>query len=77
MKGYNMTHSLLDGCSTLKLETYHAAHMSDVYRLVLHANGSFKVHIERRESFGAVSECILYEGKDLEAANRVFNRYAK
>ena len=49
----------------------------DLYRLLLSHDCVYRVHVERRETYGAISECYLYEGTDLEAANRVYARYVK
>lgn len=70
---------MLSNCTTLKnsgVQSWNAGKMVDIYRLLLCLDGSYKVHVERRESYGAVSECFLYEGNSLEQANWVFNKYS-
>ena len=69
---------LTQGHSVIKSsELIQCLGFTDRYRLLLSHGGEFRVHIERREAYGAVSEAYLYEGVDLDAANRVFDRYSK
>jgi hypothetical protein len=52
---------------------YTAQGVLDVYRLLLLDN-IYRVHVERMERSGRVGEAILFEGTNLDDANRVFNR---
>lgn len=71
--------TLTQGHTTLKREAvaYTSVGMLDVYRLLLSHDSTYRVHIERRERNGAIGEAYLYQGSDLDAANRVFNRYSQ
>ena len=71
---------LLDGYTILKnsgVVSFGHGHMLDVYRLALGEDKKIVVHVERRETGGTVSECLLYQGYDLSIANQVFNKYSK
>jgi len=47
------------------------------YRMTLDTNNRYVVHVESRESFGALNEQYLYQGDSITTANHVFDRYSQ
>ncbi len=67
----------LKGMSTLKRQAvgYLMYRSLDDVRLMVTTSGEYVVHLERRIIGGEKQEFIIYQGKDLGIANKMYNAY--
>lgn len=67
----------LKGMSTLKRQAvgYLMDRSLDDVRLMVTTSGEYVVHLERRIIGGEKQEFIVYQGKDLGIANKLYNAY--
>ena len=68
---------LTKGCTTLKNSgVIGESYLTYQYRLVLTPNNDYLVHVEQHNGY-SIAEGILYEGNNLETANKVYDKYSK
>jgi hypothetical protein len=74
-----ITQAMIQGHTVLKREaiayTNNDIRTLDDVRLLLHADNTLRVLVERRESSGILYAMHVYEGRDIDKANCVYNRF--
>ncbi len=67
---------LTDGHTTLKRVIGNGPGIGtlDSCSLLLSHDGVYRVHLERREHSGAITDAYLFQGTSTEQANNVYNR---